>query len=140
MTKIERKAKSRIAAGVSRRRLAVTFFAFFAFFIQSYIVQTHVHIPAAAGTEWSGKLSAEAQKAAASLSQKGERGNYPADSDPSKCLLCQEFLASGSFVTPVAAAAFVPLAFVGFTIAAQKSSPEDIAPSHHWQSRAPPRA
>jgi hypothetical protein len=106
--------------GTGRTRVAalpaILFFAF-AFLFQGFAVQTHIHTPAAAPATHSGKTL---------------------PGDPAKCPLCQEFLLSGSFVMPAAAALPVPAAAVFTAVRLAAAQRIRRFPSHSWHGRAPP--
>lgn len=109
------------------RRQAVTFAALLAVFLQAFIVQTHIHVPAAiqfaSGYEQSSEHAHDVSAHATASDQKV------------MCTLCQ-VLSNGH--TLLASPAIV-------LAATQTSSASDIALalapralSHFWQSRAPP--
>jgi hypothetical protein len=115
-------------------RLAITLFALFAFTLQTYVTQTHIHgmarINSAAATLAFDKNAAHKQ----------QPGKFPPGDDPANCPICQEILHTGLFVTPSAAALLLPT--VAVSIAAIVVDIKTIvqAPSHSWKSRAPPLA
>lgn len=100
-------------------RFAVTLFALFAFSLQSFVMQVHVH----------GGTVAAAQTA---------KTSKPAP-EPANCPICQEILHAGHYVMP-SAAGWLPLSqfsaivsiWTGSAVLSQSSS-------HSWNSRAPPR-
>jgi len=97
-----------------------------AFSVQSFLVQTHLHnLPQA--------VSAAAGIAASTPSSKA-----PLDTD--KCLLCQEYVHSGAYVTPIAAAVLPPSAVVSLLPLRLVAVLADHPVSHSWMGRAPPRA
>ncbi len=105
---------------LSIARLAVTLFALLAFTLQSYAMQVHVH-----GTNVTG-------------SQKIEGTQKPADT--AHCPICQEILHFGHYVTPSASAWSQTLTAIAFTIVKIETRVIANAPSHSWNSRAPPSA
>ena len=97
-----------------------------AFGVQSFLVQTHLHnLPQT--------LAVAADIAASTPSSKA-----PLDAD--KCLLCQEYVHSGAYVTPVAAAVLPPSAAVSLLPLQLALVFADRPASHSWMGRAPPRA
>jgi hypothetical protein len=118
-------------------RGVITAFALLAFIVQSFATQTHIHIPGQSEQGF-GTQEVVAQAVAAKASLSGEQTpRLPAD-DPAHCPLCQEFLLSGAYVTPVILAIPLPaqittpapLTAVRFVIA-------EVV-SHGWNSRGPP--
>jgi hypothetical protein len=110
----------------SALRLLVTFFALFAFSLQTYIGQTHIHLAP--------------DSLAAIGGHKQEPDTFPANGDPANCPICQEVLHDRQFVTPAAATLLPPsLAASIVEIAAPLPRLVQIA-SHAWRSRAPPAA
>lgn len=96
------------------------------FAVQTYVVQTHIHIGSAAGH-------------AARLGQQDRHDPFPGNDDPANCPLCQEILHTGPFVTP-SAIALLPPAFAISTIQLVDTAlPHIFAPSHDWRGRAPPQ-
>jgi hypothetical protein len=98
-----------------------------AFTLQALLVQTHIHNLPGSFLPVSG-VSATAP----------EPSKAPIDID--KCLLCQEFVHGGTYLTPTAASVLPPSAVVSLL-------PLVLAPvfaakphSHNWMGRAPPRA
>jgi hypothetical protein len=103
-------------------RLLLTLFALFAFGLQSYLVQTHIHT------------------ATAVSASKSSPDRLPAKDDPANCPICQEILHTGQFVTPTAALLVLPgasISVVELDVAIPKFAQ---GPAHAWQSRAPPAA
>ena len=112
--------------GNSALRLLVTFFALFAFSLQTYIGQTHIH------------LAPDSFEAGAAHKQAPDR--FPANGDPANCPICQEVLHDGQFVTPSAATLLAP-SLAASIIEIVAPLPRLVqAASHAWRSRAPPTA
>jgi hypothetical protein len=115
-------------------RLAITFFALFAFTLQTYVTQTHIHgmarINSAAAPLAFDKNAAHEQ----------QPGKLPPSDDPANCPICQEILHTGFYVTPSATALLLPTvaAFIAPTVVDIKTIAQ--ASSHSWKSRAPPLA
>jgi hypothetical protein len=122
-------------------RNVVSLFALLAFVFSGFATQTHVHIPAQAELGFVAPTVAAqpiAAKASASLDRE-QKQRAPAD-DPSRCPLCQEYLHSGVFVTPVPVT--VPLPVLTESVAPLLLVPLAVfqAVSHSWYGRAPPLA
>jgi hypothetical protein len=108
-------------------RLALIFFTLFAFMLQTFVVQTHVH----------GSATAVVGKSAI---QDRQPGKLPPANDPASCPICQELLHAGAYVTPTAAT-WQPVATAAFieAVVLEIRSVEQIR-AHGWNSRAPPSA
>jgi hypothetical protein len=109
-------------------------FTLLAFGVQSYVTQTHIHLPSefagAASTAAAGNTVAE---------RTGHHDRYPANEDPANCPLCQEIFYAGHYVAPVAIMVLAPN-FIGAAEAAvERELGQPSADSHNWQGRAPPR-
>ena len=112
--------------GNSALRLLITFFALFAFSLQTYIGQTHIH------------LAPDSFEAGAAHKQAPDR--FPANGDPANCPICQEVLHDGQFVTPSATTLLAP-SLAASIIEIVAPLPRLVqAASHAWRSRAPPTA
>jgi hypothetical protein len=98
-------------------------FALLSFFLQSLVVQTHIH---------------PSQPPEAAASQ-----HVPAPlktQDPiDQCRLCQELVHAGHFVAPSALVTVASPAFVAAIFAALPAQPDRPATAFAWNSRAPPR-
>ena len=96
------------------------------FCLQSFLVQTHVH-----------PLGAASGPATISISAPHD-GKAPLDAD--HCLLCQEYVHAGAYVTPAAAAVLPPS--IAVSVVALSEAPFLLARqiSRNWMGRAPPRA
>ena len=117
--RVRHRPKSRT---VSAARLAVTLFALFAFTLQSFVAQVHMH------------------GAPASVAAHAPAKQQPAGNDQTTCPICQLIAHAGHVITP-SVSVWAPLAIAVFAVAVTR----DIAPaaetfSHGWQSRAPPKA
>ena len=107
------------------RRLVVTWIVLFAFALQSYVTQTHVH--RAPLVEFAGKISADSAS--------------PVGDEAIACPFCQAIATAGAFFSPAAIAlsplvvqaeaADLPPIVAGLAIAPAGFS---------WRSRAPPRS
>jgi len=111
--------------GVRRTLLNLAVLA--AFFLQSFLVQTHLHkllLPA----EPAGGITVSAPSPAPSLP------------DTDSCLLCQEFIHGGVYLTPAAAAVLPPSAIVTLLPLMVSAPVSGRLISHIWMGRAPPHA
>ena len=141
--------QSACATTVGYQSLPRTLFvlmAIVAIAIQILVVQTHIHIPQAAGRSASFSLGTVTQTliagpAAESSDQQTSlpRDKYPINEDPSNCPLCQEIAHSGQFVQSAAALAYVPAWISVHFIVFTEALPSFFTVSHSWQGRAPPQ-
>ena len=114
---------------------------------QTLVVQTHIHIPQAAGKSESISLLAlaataltETRHAAGDVCTTGVlRDRYPINEDPSNCPLCQDVAHSGQFVQSAAVLASLPVSVTVSFIVFDQVLPSFCTVSHIWQGRAPPR-
>ena len=150
-----RYARRRIASERSRAvmageahhaRIYVLLLALLALTIQSLVVQTHIHIPQAAGLPQTVSVTTLAQTlvSGAPVQTADDRVNaprdkYPINEDPSNCPLCQEVAHSGQFVHSVAALAALPAFVSVHFVVFSEALPSLFAVSHSWRGRAPPR-
>lgn len=109
------------------RRLLLAF-TIAAFAQQSYLTQTHIHIPPA--------LTATGKSAAL---DSGGHGKTPSRDDPAHCPLCQEIVLAGAYLTPVAIVIPLPLLPAFRIELPARELPFIAAASHDWHGRAPPR-
>ncbi len=98
------------------------------FTTQSFLVQTHLH-------DFPKNFAPAATAPSASLPQ-----NDKAPIDADKCLLCQEYTHSGSFVLPVAVAVLPPNAVLSLLPLVLAPFGHARTASHDWKGRAPPHA
>jgi hypothetical protein len=112
--------------GLWRRLLLV--FTIAAFAQQSYLTQTHIHIPPALAAGGGGAV----------LDGAGH-GKTPSRDDPAHCPLCQEMLLAGAYLAPVAIVILPPLLPAFRIELAARELPFIAAASHSWHGRAPPR-
>jgi hypothetical protein len=126
-----------MALAHSSRRLFLTLFCLLAFSFQSYIAQTHIHIPGRADPGISALASSPA-KISLNAAKQGKRGQLPINSD-TNCPLCQTVLHAGFFLTPALLVLLLPDTQAGNGPAPVVASHRDGAPSHGWQSRGPPQ-
>lgn len=123
-------------AELSFARLVATAILLFAFTMQAYLTQTHMHN---VFVDAKGALQVQDIVPGIGLSKKG---NAPAKlpSGDQTCPVCHQMAQAGSFLTP-AAAATLPVLFVISVIPLVDALLLSASPlSHAWQGRAPPSA
>jgi hypothetical protein len=113
------------ASKVPAARRWVTVVALLAFFLQSLVVQTHIHQP----------VQALAPHAASAHVPAPLKSPDPID----QCRLCQELVHAGAFVTPSASVTLASLALATAIFTASPLRLVSLARAFSWQSRAPPR-
>jgi len=97
----------------------------FAFSVQSFLVQTHLHnLP---------RMTAATSQVTISAP---DSATVPFDADT--CLLCQEFVHSGAYLTPAAVAALPPSAAISLLPQTAVATAAVRLVSHIWMGRAPP--
>ena len=116
-------------SGTASPRKWVTILALLTFFLQSLVVQTHVH-PSQAPIKTAAQIAALQQPGPVPL-----KTQDPLD----QCRLCQELVHAGSYFTPSAVTLAASLSFTAAIFAAQRLVPDRSATAFSWQSRAPPR-
>ena len=98
----------------------------FAFALQAYFVQTHIHAQLA-----------QPQVKVVSVEDTG--GSLPGDPlDPTTCKLCREIVTTGVAVTPAMPAFLLLLDWVATSIPVAQLRGPALPPESGWQSRAPP--
>lgn len=98
----------------------------FAFALQAYFVQTHIHA----------QLTQPLVKIVA---MEGPGSTLPSDPlDPATCKLCREIVTTGAAVTPAVPALLLLLDWVATSIPVVQLHGTAIPPESGWQSRAPP--
>jgi hypothetical protein len=108
---------------------ALVLLTLFAFTLQGFLTQTHIHLagtgsPAVADT-YDGVPGPGHDK-------------VPSKGDPANCPLCQQFASAGAFVTPVAAATLLPTLSVSVIEVAPLTTSVISRVTHIWRGRAPP--
>ncbi|HEY8950459.1 MAG TPA: DUF2946 family protein [Rhizomicrobium sp.] len=119
------------------RRLLLTLFCLLAFSFQSYVAQTHIHVPGTADPGISALVSSRAQVSADAKTDTGHK-QLPAD-DTANCPLCQAVLHAGLFVSPALLVLLLPDTQAAVGPAPIIASHREGAPSHTWHSRGPPQ-
>ena len=114
-----------IAASISPVKRLGLFVLVFAFALQAYFVQTHLHP----------QQFAPAQ----SIALLSDSPAPPADPlDPITCKLCREIVHSGAAITPAAPALLLLLDWIATSIPVAQLPAAALAPETGWQSRGPP--
>ena len=108
--------------GLGRVRFIAALIALLSFTLQTYVVQTHIHVP---GVE---------------IGSFGQV-NHPSPLDKNSqddCPICQAFAMAGTFVTPALIILALALSFIDASpfIALRIETGPPLA--RNWQSRAPP--
>ena len=115
-------------AGVRRSGLArriLVFVAVFAFALQSYIAQTHIHDAVLGG--------------AAKIADTQSPGKAPVHDSQSDCPFCQAVVHSGAFVASAAPLLLLPFVWIKTIAPDFAARAAAHTGAHDWQSRAPPR-
>jgi hypothetical protein len=103
----------------------------FAFALQAYFVQTHLHPQQFAPAQTMAMLSDGLTH--------GVAPQLPADPlDPITCKLCREIVHAGAAITPAAPALLLLLDWIATSIPAAQLPAAALAPETGWQSRGPP--
>ena len=131
MTRVRRKAW---VAKAGSARFALTLVAALAFFLQSFVTQTHIHAPPSSAAKTVALVSPD------DLGKTGKRDRFPANDDPANCPLCQELVHAGHYVTPAFALLVQPSERIAHVVPTAEPAAADSAISHAWRSRAPPTA
>ena len=124
-------------------RVAMGLIALLAVALQSFVVQTHIHMGQGSGVQTMSIVTAARHIAAvapvAEASQAATpRDKYPINEDPSNCPLCQEIAHSGPFVQSAAVLVALPSSVTVRFILFSQALPSFFAVSHSWRGRAPP--
>ena len=104
----------------------VVFVALFAFALQSYIAQTHIH---GVSQDFPGvvKTMAPAQ------------GKVPLNNNPVDCPFCQTATLAGTTVMSATLLVYLPLGWVKAIMPVVTANAASSVAAHDWQSRAPPQ-
>ncbi len=114
---------------LSPARCVVVFIAAFAFAVQSYITQTHIHH----GSQGFGDIA----KIVTTQSPAHDK-THPDDSS-ADCPFCQAVLHVGVFVASAPPFLHLPFVWIGTATLAFTVRAAFGTAAHDWQSRAPPR-
>ena len=133
-----------VADAPSWAKVAMGLIALLAVALQSFVVQTHIHMRQGSGAIQTMSIVTAARHIAA-VAPVGEasqaatpRDKYPINEDPSNCPLCQEIAHSGPFVQSAVALAALPSSVAVHFILFSEALPSFFAVSHSWRGRAPP--
>jgi hypothetical protein len=128
------------ALAAPSRRLLLTLFCLLAFSFQSYISQTHIHVPGTSDLGISASFSVKSPVSADAKASVSKNKRIPANGDDtSNCPLCQAVLHAGLFLTPALLVLLLPDTQSAVGPAIIVSSHSEGAPSHAWHSRGPPQ-
>ena len=116
-------------------RIVLTLAVLLGFALQSYVTQTHIHLPGGDGI-YAGASADTVTKG--SPAHHGDKRS-PKD-DPANCPLCQQILIAGAFVAPPTVALILPMEMAFAAPPALSARRHSKSPSHSWHSRAPPAA
>jgi hypothetical protein len=138
------RARAGVARKVGSLHFVMMMIGLLALAVQSFVVQTHIHIPQGAGRAQTVSLVTLAATAVSDASGiKADapfvpRDKYPITEDPSNCPLCQEVAHFGQFLHSAAVLLTLPFAVTVNFIIFDEALPSFFAVSHIWQGRAPP--
>jgi hypothetical protein len=139
------RSQSRAVATVRFSQLLVAVIGFVAVALQSFVVQTHIHVPQGAAriqpVSFITVLAASAGIGDVSTAQTGAPADqYPVNRDPANCPLCKELTHSGQYISSASVLAALPFAVSVNFIVFREIAPSLFAASHNWRGRAPPPA
>jgi len=125
--------------------LVVALLGLLAVALQSFVVQTHIHVQQAAfRTQAVNLITLAAGSPAVSEQATGQAGtpadNYPLNRDPANCPLCKELTHSSQYVSSGSVLATLPVTVTVNVIVFREIAPSRFAASHTWRGRAPPIA
>jgi hypothetical protein len=134
--------------GVRRIRvthLLAAFLGLVAVALQSFVVETHIHVPQASFRVQPISLIALAAASAGVASVASDQtgaptDQYPINRDPANCPLCKELTHSGQYVSSASVLVTLPFPVTVNFIVFREIAPSRFAASHTWQGRAPPLA
>lgn len=129
-----RARRTGVARPLTGWRLALASLLLVAFALQSYVVQTHIHLTQAE----SARLTLSAAAHGVKLAPLDRHDRFPDSGDPANCPICQEILHSGQFVTPSAQSLLPPSLAVSTIAVVDTALPFVLSLSHSWRGRAPP--
>jgi hypothetical protein len=138
----ERK-RSRLGFRFSTTQLVVALLGFLAVALQSFVVQTHIHVPQAQTVIQRASFITQIA-GSASITDPGQTSaptdQYPINRDPANCPLCKELTHSGQYVASASVLATLPFPVTVNFIVFKEIAPSLFAASHNWRGRAPPLA
>jgi len=115
-----------------RRRVSriVAWVLLFAFTLQCYATQIHIHgSPLPSFGTSIGKIADEGDN----------HGKSPGTPDPADCPICQAIAHTGLFFTPAAPLLFLPAWVAHVALTVHGNAVSRAAATHDWLSRAPPQ-
>src|SRR6202049_5147409 len=128
-----------IARAPSMARVAMGLLALLAVALQSFVVQTHIHMGQGSGIQTISIVTAaknigafSAPSAAPNAST--PRDKYPINEDPSNCPLCQEIAHSGPFVQSAAPLVALPSSVAVIFMLFSEALTSFFAVSPSWQT------
>jgi hypothetical protein len=119
-------------------RIVLLAISFFAFVLQSYVTETHIHGDDAVQVRALGPHIKVATRDASTRLAGSDRKDRPSKNDPVSCPFCQAMLQAGAFLTPASLTVSLPQQglsveqFVSATVLVVK------VVSHNWRGRGPP--
>jgi hypothetical protein len=119
-------------SGIRRMGFAsrfIVFLAIFAFALQTYMVQTHIHNDA----------QSVASPAGTAASTGDTHHKAPLENSPLTCPFCQSFTLAGAVLLPAMHLLHAPLVWVESVLLVFTARAMATLPAHDWQTRAPPR-
>jgi hypothetical protein len=136
--------RTAIVRAPSMARVVMGLLALLAVALQSFVVQTHIHMVQGSGSIQTISIITAAKNIGAFSAPSSTpnaatlHDKYPINEDPSNCPLCQEIAHSGQFLQSAAALAALPASVSVHFIIFSEALPSFFAVSHSWQTRAPP--
>jgi hypothetical protein len=139
------RGRTRAALRLRVSHLMVGLLGLLAVALQSFVVQTHIHVQQPAVRAHAlGLITLAAASVADSEVASGQAGapvdNYPINRDPANCPLCKELTHSGQYVSSASVLATLPFPATVNFIVFREIAPTLFAASHTWRGRAPPLA
>ncbi len=120
---------------LSRGRVVFTLFVLFAFALQSFAIQTHIHFPSTRFAGASESLAVGRIVPSASIL---DLAKDTKDGNAAHCPLCQAVLLGGYYVIPAAVQIYLPFVYAAQDLVGGIAVFTASSPSHAWHSRAPP--
>ena len=136
--------RAAVAHAPSWAKVAMGLIALLAVALQSFVVQTHIHMRQGSGGIQTMSIVTAARHIAtvAPVAEDSQaatpRDKYPINEDPSNCPLCQEIAHSGPFVHSAVVLVALPSSVAAPFILFSEALPSFFAVSHNWRGRAPP--
>ena len=139
------RSRTRAPFRLALPHLVMAVFGLLAVALQSFVVQTHVHVQQPAyRTQAVSLITLAAASIAGADVASGQPGvpvdNYPVNRDPANCPLCKELTHSGQYVSSASVLATLPFPVTVNFVVFREIAPSLFAASHTWRGRAPPLA